>query len=122
MLDGSTHSARLVVLTGGTTRRMHLACARARWRLDGRELPDLLGTVDLDLGSTPVTNLLPIRRLRLRIGERRELTASGCTARTFRCGRSARAARAFAQTSPAMSPRVSEEGIVRAYGEHWIAG
>ena len=35
------------------------------WRLGGRIVPGLCGCVDLDLGFTPATNLLPIRRLDL---------------------------------------------------------
>jgi hypothetical protein len=32
-------------------------------------VPDLSGTVDIELGFTPATNTLPIRRLALEIGE-----------------------------------------------------
>lgn len=35
------------------------------WRLGGRVVPGLSGCLDLDLGFTPATNLLPIRRLAL---------------------------------------------------------
>ncbi len=49
------------------------------WRsgaLDLSEQPDLAGCVDVDLGISPSTNTLPIRRLNLAIGESRELTAA----------------------------------------------
>jgi len=39
------------------------------WTLDGRAVPELAGLVDLDLGFTPATNLLQLRRLDLRIGQ-----------------------------------------------------
>lgn len=39
-----------------------------RWRLNGEERPDLDGCVDVDLGFSPSTNTLPIRRLGLGIG------------------------------------------------------
>lgn len=41
-----------------------------------RELPELAGCVDVDLGISPSTNTLPIRRLNLAVGESRELTAA----------------------------------------------
>src|SRR6185503_8914962 len=40
-----------------------------RWRLNGRECPRVEGCVDLDLNFSPSTNLLPIRRLGLEVGE-----------------------------------------------------
>ena len=40
-----------------------------RWRLNGRECPQVEGCVDFDLSFSPSTNLLPIRRLRLDVGE-----------------------------------------------------
>lgn len=39
-----------------------------RWRLDGRERPEVAGCIDLDLNFSPSTNLLPIRRLDLPVG------------------------------------------------------
>jgi hypothetical protein len=35
------------------------------WLVDGERRPDLHGCVDIDLGWTPATNTLPIRRLQL---------------------------------------------------------
>lgn len=37
------------------------------------ELPELAGALDVDLGFTPATNTLPIRRLALQVGESREI-------------------------------------------------
>lgn len=39
-----------------------------RWRLDGREVAEVSGCIDLDLNFSPSTNLLPIRRLGLPVG------------------------------------------------------
>jgi uncharacterized protein len=39
-----------------------------RWYFDGAERPDLVGCLDIDLGFSPLTNTLPIRRLNLEIG------------------------------------------------------
>jgi hypothetical protein len=46
------------------------ADATRRWTLDGRPCPDVQGCEDIDLSFTPATNLLPIRRARLKIGQR----------------------------------------------------
>jgi uncharacterized protein len=42
--------------------------AEDRWAIDGTPAPRLLGCRDLDLGWTPVTNTIPIRRLGLPVG------------------------------------------------------
>jgi hypothetical protein len=47
-----------------------------RWRLNGRECPQVEGCVDLDLNFSPSTNLLPIRRLGLEVGEEAEVRAA----------------------------------------------
>lgn len=41
-----------------------------RWLANGREVPAVRGAIDVDLGWTPSTNTLPIRRLDLPVGER----------------------------------------------------
>ena len=38
------------------------------WSQDATPLPDLAGALDVDLGFTPATNTLPIRRLALAVG------------------------------------------------------
>lgn len=39
------------------------------WTCDGAPVPDLAGALDIDLGFTPATNTLPIRRMDLAVGE-----------------------------------------------------
>ena len=46
------------------------ADGEGRWMLNGAPLPLVEGALDIDLGFTPATNLLPIRRLNLAVGER----------------------------------------------------
>ena len=64
-------------LEDGRRRRRCVLQARAdgRWFAGGRELRWARGLVDVDLGVTPSTNTLPIRRLRLPVGASAELTA-----------------------------------------------
>lgn len=52
------------------------ADAEGQWRLNGRECPQVEGCVDVDLNFSPSTNLLPIRRLRLEVGESAEVRAA----------------------------------------------
>jgi uncharacterized protein len=47
-----------------------------RWKLNGKEYSETEGCIDLDLNFSPSTNLLPIRRLDLSIGEEAEVKAA----------------------------------------------
>lgn len=46
------------------------------WLLDGQECAQTAGCIDLDLNFSPLTNLLPVRRLNLNIGEKAEVRAA----------------------------------------------
>lgn len=46
------------------------------WLLNGAECPQVEGCIDLDLNFSPSTNLLPIRRLRLGVGDEAEVRAA----------------------------------------------
>jgi hypothetical protein len=46
---------------------------RGAWRVDDVPSPELEGCLDIDIGCTPSTNTLPIRRLGLPVGEEREI-------------------------------------------------
>jgi hypothetical protein len=39
------------------------------WTIDGREAPELDGCLDIDLGFSPLTNTLPVRRLGMLDGD-----------------------------------------------------
>ncbi|AYQ43004.1 transcriptional regulator [Burkholderia aenigmatica] len=68
--DWLTRSAR-ITQWGGTQppRQWAIACDAGRWTIDGVDVPALAGATDLDLGFSPSTNTLPIRRLGLSVGE-----------------------------------------------------
>jgi hypothetical protein len=53
-----------------------VAGADGRWSLNGRDAPAVTGCIDLDLNFSPATNLLPIRRLGLVIGQAAEVRAA----------------------------------------------
>jgi hypothetical protein len=50
--------------------------ARGGWTLDGKAAPALKRCTDVDLGCSPSTNTLPIRRLRLGIGASHTIQAA----------------------------------------------
>ena len=49
-----------------------------RWQLNGSECGAVAGCVDIDLAFSPSTNLLPIRRLDLRLAKRPRSALPGC--------------------------------------------
>lgn len=70
--DPTWHTLAAQLSGWAGTRRLVCAIsadARRRWRLDGRECPEVEGCVDLDLSFSPATNLLPVRRLDLSVGD-----------------------------------------------------
>ena len=72
--DWRTRRAVVTGFASGAPVRFDLtADGRGSWTLNGAPLPLVEGALDIDLGFTPATNLLPIRRLRLDVGARAEL-------------------------------------------------
>ncbi len=60
-------------------RRVELRFIRSQsgtWTLNGRACPAVAGCVDLDLNFTPATNLMPLRRLDLPVGETAEVRSA----------------------------------------------
>ncbi len=77
--DGAweTRKAAIHGQAGRKTVGMDLAVdSRKRWFLNGRHVARVDGCIDVDLGFSPSTNILPIRRLGLRQGKTHELTAA----------------------------------------------
>lgn len=77
-----TRAAHVAVVLPRGERRLALERdAGGRWWAAGddgarHERPDLAGCVDVDVSVTPSTNVLPIRRLALAVGEARDVTAA----------------------------------------------
>lgn len=67
--DWLTRAARVTRWIGTTRQQWDVACDAGRWTIDGVETPALAGATDIDLGFSPSTNTLPIRRLALTVGE-----------------------------------------------------
>lgn len=68
---------RRAVVTGSASaapiRFEFVADGDGHWSLNGAPLPAVEAALDIDLGFTPATNLLPIRRLDLAVGEHMEI-------------------------------------------------
>ena len=60
--DWSTRAARIDIPAMATLFEVEVS-PQGRWVIEGNHRPDLDGGVDIDLGWTPATNTLPIRRL-----------------------------------------------------------
>ncbi|HYF11737.1 MAG TPA: putative glycolipid-binding domain-containing protein [Actinomycetota bacterium] len=70
-LDDAWRSRRVdVELSGAREATLRMAAdGNGSWTIDGRPAGGLDGCIDVDLGVSPATNTLPIRRLRPDIGE-----------------------------------------------------
>jgi hypothetical protein len=75
--EWQTLSGRVAGWVGNETVELELSVDSVhRWRLNGIECPAVAGCIDLDFGFSPSTNLLPIRRLGLAIGQQAEVQAA----------------------------------------------
>ena len=67
--DWLTRSVHVTVWLGAASaRRFAIERDAGRWTIDGVDAPALAGATDIDLGFSPSTNTLPIRRLGLAVG------------------------------------------------------
>jgi len=124
-----TREAEIDLEVDREPRRLELAAdGVGNWTVAGRDRPGLAGCLDVDLAVSPSTNTLPVRRLRLTIGQRAPARAAwvqfpsltvepleqiyertGPVSYRYRAG-------AFAAEL-----YVDEHGLVRRYGSMWIA-
>jgi uncharacterized protein len=77
--DSSWHtlSGKVVGWLGKTEVKIELTVdLDHRWQVNGVERPEVSGCIDLDLNFSPSTNLLPIRRLGLSVGQAAEIRAA----------------------------------------------
>lgn len=113
----------------GESRELSLSCDDGRWTRDGVELENVRGCVDVDLGFTPATNVLPIRRLAMGVGESAEVTAAWITlpnldvsplSQTYR-RTGERSYHYSSKTGFETTIEVDEEGLVSDYPPAWRA-
>ena len=74
---GETTAVHVRDLRGFAQRTLTLAGdAKGSWTVDGVPVKALKGCIDVDLGCSPSTNTLPIRRLRLGDGQSKTIQAA----------------------------------------------
>jgi hypothetical protein len=100
--------------------------ARSGWLVNGISRPELDGLTDVDIQFTPSTNTLPIRRLALPVGERREVTAAWVRFPDLRIERLTQSYRRVAEATYEYRSGdfraeldVDEHGLVDRYGSFW---
>jgi hypothetical protein len=72
-----TLQARVEGWVGSETARIEISAGSSgRWRMNGSEHFEVDGSLDIDLNFSPSTNLLPIRRLDLAVGEEARVRAA----------------------------------------------
>lgn len=72
-----TNSAQISGVIGGNAVNLIVSAnAERAWHLNEVECGAVEGCIDIDLGFSPSTNLLPIRRLALDVGEEATVTAA----------------------------------------------
>ena len=75
--EGLTTAAHVRDLRGFEQRTLVLERdSKGNWSVDGKTVRGLKGATDVDLGCSPSTNTLPIRRLRLGIGASKTIKAA----------------------------------------------
>ena len=75
--DWKTRAARVSGVVGNREIALRVSVdGERRWYLDDVECPAVAGCMDIDLGFSPATNLLPIRRLSLAVGQGAQVTAA----------------------------------------------
>jgi hypothetical protein len=74
---GLTTAAHVRDLRGFEQRTLTLERdAKGNWTVDGTKVRGLKGATDVDLGCSPSTNTLPIRRLRIGVGASKTIKAA----------------------------------------------
>jgi len=98
------------------------------WTMNGDEQHVVAGCIDVDLNFSPSTNLLPIRRLNLAIGEQASVRAAWLRFPTFRLEPLEQTYRRVAErqfryqsASFVADLDVSDDGLPLRYGEIWSA-
>jgi uncharacterized protein len=75
--DWRTRSARISeVSASGEGAVLLEGDGSGEWRIDGEPAPELAGCLEVDLEASGFTNLVPVRRLGLAVGERAEAPAA----------------------------------------------
>jgi hypothetical protein len=129
--DWTTLAARVNGDRGGVPIAVDVARSSAgRWSIGGHEVPAVPGSADIDLAFTPATNLIPLRRLNLAIGQEGEAMAAWLTfpdfsLRPLRQKYRRTSPTTYAYSAPELAFQatltVTDQGFVREYPGLWRA-
>jgi uncharacterized protein len=96
------------------------------WTLNGAPVPGLEALVDLDLGFTPATNVLPLRRLALPVGGAADapaawLDVAAGTLSILQQRYERRSATTYAYATPRYAEllEIAPTGFIRRYPDGW---
>ena len=124
-----TRGAHIEQLVGGRFTMVRLDVKRSRWFVDGRERLDMEGCVDIDLGASPVTNTLPIKRNSIRVGSKLDITAAWVRFPTLdvkplkQSYKRVGARRFIYRSTTGFKAELELDGygLVKRYGDYWTA-
>lgn len=122
---GLTTAAHVRDLRGFEQRTLTIdRSTKGTWTVDGAAVPGLRGCTDVDLGCSPSTNTLPIRRLNLRVGASTTIKAAWVRFPTLEVVKSAQTysrldefTYRYASGDFAADLTVDDDGLVMDYAE-----
>ncbi len=127
--DGSTQGVAVQFSTLRTESELELQReTNGIWKVRGEQRADLANCLDVDIGVTPSTNAMAIRRLRLQLGESRALTVAWLrfpefklTAMRQRYTRIGDNTYLYESLESGYKAEltVDDDGIVQTYGSEW---
>jgi hypothetical protein len=128
--DWKTESARVSGWVGDRRIELDIQVEGDRWRMNGVEQPQVVGCVDIDLNYSPSTNLLPVRRLNLAVGQSAVVKAAWLhfpdfelrpLEQVYRCIDPLLYRYESGGGSFSAEVRFNEAGALVEYGGYWIA-
>lgn len=129
--DGAWRTRAVNVRVIGPQREDRIALVadgEGGWTMGARPLAPVVGCLDVDLGFTPATNTLPVRRLDLPVGGHADVEAAWVAFPSLRVERSAQSyervdSRRWRYRSGDFTADllVDDDGLVREYEGRWTA-
>ena len=125
-----TRLLRVHAYVGREEHRLTIECEDGQWLLNRTPQPQVDGCIDVDLQFSPSTNTLPIRRLALPVGEKAEVAAAwlrfpGFTLERLEQSYERTGEHTYTYASRGgsftASLKVNDHGLVRRYGDFWVA-
>lgn len=105
-----------------------LVSEEGSWYLDDDEIEAVEGCIDIDLNFSPITNLLPVRRLDLKVGESKEVSAAWLRFPSFQFERIDQTYTRIDETTLKYESRggefvrtlkINSDGLVLDYPDYW---